>query len=191
MVGVNERCHVCERWPGDITVNMADTDGGTLVEVCDECVGQIREASEQFDTDECVFCRSTEQPSRSRGLVFEDGSGAHVCDSCRRQFLQYGNTVSFDHIIEQDHEAKTPVNEVYVNLEARQVVVEECVACAETHRHGAMDEQIARGGRSHRVAHCRTNQSGYYLQLADDADPPERWFSALGVDVDEGGGGPA
>lgn len=92
---------------------------------------------------------------------------------------------------EADHDAKEPVNEVYLSS-IRQFHIEECVICGEEHYHGSMDATVANGGRSHRAEHCHgvNHSGGYYLQLADDADPPDRWYSWLdrstGADVSRG-----
>ena len=78
---------------------------------------------------------------------------------------------------ETDHDAKTPVNQVYVSDSGRRFIIEECVQCGETHYHGAKDPTVASGGRSHRSSHChdRHLDGGYYLELAGDADPPVHW----------------
>jgi len=57
-------------------------------------------------------------------------------------------------------------------------VVDECVICGETHRHGAVDVALLEREPSHRVRHCDPDvegPSGYYLLLAEDADPPAEW----------------
>jgi hypothetical protein len=57
-------------------------------------------------------------------------------------------------------------------------VIDECVICGETHRHGAVDTLLADGEPSHRVRHCdpgADGPSGYYLELPEDADPPAEW----------------
>jgi hypothetical protein len=84
--------------------------------------------------------------------------------------------MSSEHV--EDHDAKTPVNEVRLSGSLRQFIIDDCVLCGETHRHGSLDATVAKGGRSHRIAHCGDG-GGYYLELADDADPPERWYSWL------------
>lgn len=78
---------------------------------------------------------------------------------------------------EADHEAEEPVNDVYLSS-MRQFHIPECVICGEEHWHGSMDPTVANGGRSHRVEHCNyaDHRGGYYLQLAEDADPPARWY---------------
>jgi len=69
-----------------------------------------------------------------------------------------------------------PVNTADLSDSSRQLVVENCVLCGETHRHGAQDPSVARGEKSHRVAHCSDRLgAGYYLQLAEDVDPPDWW----------------
>lgn len=83
---------------------------------------------------------------------------------------------------EEDHEAKEPVNYVRLSESTKQLIVDDCVLCGETHRHGSMDAEVARGGRSHRGAHCRGETAGgYYLELHDDAEPPRVWFERVGV----------
>ena len=79
---------------------------------------------------------------------------------------------------EADHDAKEPVNDVYLTS-IRQFHVPECVICGEEHWHGSKDAAVARGERSHRAAHCHgvDHSGGYFLQLAEDADPPERWYN--------------
>ena len=81
----------------------------------------------------------------------------------------------------------TPVNEVKIGDYGKLVIVEECVVCGETHRHGANDVALARGERSSRMAHCSGRHHGYDLVLADDADPPACWRRRLqggdGIDV--------
>jgi len=74
-----------------------------------------------------------------------------------------------------------PVNQVRVADNLRQLVVDECVVCGETHYHGARDRAVAMGRRSPRGAHCRDEAGEYLLELAPEADPPERWFRWLGV----------
>jgi hypothetical protein len=92
---------------------------------------------------------------------------------------------------EVDHDDETPVNQVHFTDDGRQFIVKECVLCGETHRHGSCDPAVAEGGRSHRVEHCHgiSHSGGYYLELADDAEPPQRWAGWLeretGVDVTE------
>jgi len=71
--------------------------------------------------------------------------------------------------------SEAPVNKVYVSDSGRQFIVEECVLCGDTHRHGAKDRAVAAGGRSTRAGHCSLQADEYYLELADDADPPEIW----------------
>ena len=90
-----------------------------------------------------------------------------------------------------DHDAEEPVNPVrLVDGSIRQFVIDECVLCGETHYHGSRSPRVASGGRSHRVAHCHgvDHSGGYYLELADDADPPRRWYKWVngreGADVD-------
>ena len=74
---------------------------------------------------------------------------------------------------------KTPVNTVRLSDSLRQFIIDECVICGERHGHGSKDATVANGGRSHRGAHCRgvDHSGGYYIELDDDADPPERWYS--------------
>lgn len=92
---------------------------------------------------------------------------------------------------EADHDEKTPVNKVRLSDSCRQLIVDECVLCGETHRHGSADPVVANGGRSHRVEHCRgiNHQGGYYLELAENADPPEWWYGRVererGVEVEK------
>lgn len=85
---------------------------------------------------------------------------------------------------EADHDAKTPVNTVRLSESTKQFVVDECEICGDTHYHGSKDRVVAEGGRSHRAAHCSRgdHSGGYYLELADDAEPPKVWFDRLGVD---------
>lgn len=87
-------------------------------------------------------------------------------------------------IVEVDHDAKRPVNTVRLSDSLRQLVVDNCVICGDTHRHGAKDRTVANGGRSHRGAHCSgvEHTGGYYLELDDDAEPPQRWYDWLEVD---------
>jgi len=82
------------------------------------------------------------------------------------------------------HPDKTPVNPVRLSSSERQFVIEECVICGETHHHGAKDRTVATGGRSHRVEHCHDvdHDGGYYLELAEDAAPSDRWFAWVGVE---------
>lgn len=84
--------------------------------------------------------------------------------------------------------SETPVNTVYVSDSGRQFIVDECILCGDTHRHGAKDRTVADGGRSRRGAHCSLQPDEYYLELADDADPPEVWrdwmSTEFGVVVD-------
>ena len=83
-----------------------------------------------------------------------------------------------------DHDAKTPVNTVRLSDSGKQLVVDHCVICGDTHRHGSHDRTVAEGGRSHRAAHCRgaDHSGGYYLELDDDADPPDHWYAWLEVE---------
>jgi hypothetical protein len=95
-------------------------------------------------------------------------------------------------VIEQDHEAKEPVNYVRLSDSGKQLIVDDCVYCGETHYHGAKDTRVAEGGRSHRGSHCHTSSAGggYYLELADDADPPVFWYQWVGAEppaAQEGG----
>lgn len=78
-----------------------------------------------------------------------------------------------------DHEQKTPVNYVRVSDSLRQFIIDECVICGERHAHGSKDPTVATGGRSARSAHCHgvAGPGQYYLELAPDAEPPERWYS--------------
>lgn len=86
--------------------------------------------------------------------------------------------------LEADHDAKTPVNTVRLSDSGKRLVVDNCVICGDTHHHGAYDPTVAKGGRSHRAAHCgdADRTGGYYLELADDAEPPQHWYDWLGVD---------
>lgn len=86
--------------------------------------------------------------------------------------------------LEADHEAKTPVNTVRLSDSGKQLVVEDCVICGGTHYHGSKDATVAAGGRSHRTAHCGGAEytGGYYLELDDEAEPPQRWYDWLGVE---------
>lgn len=91
---------------------------------------------------------------------------------------------------EVSHAEKTPVNHVRLADDTdRQLVIDECVLCGETHRHGSLDGAVAAGDRSHRVEHCTgiDHRGGYYLELAADAEPPTHWLewvdSQTGVDV--------
>jgi len=77
---------------------------------------------------------------------------------------------------------QTPVNTVRVSRSGKQLVVDECVICGETHHHGAQDPTVAKGGRSHRAAHCTGRRGGYYLELDDGTEPPAHWWRAVGVD---------
>lgn len=85
-----------------------------------------------------------------------------------------------------------PINEVRLSDSRRQLVVDECVICGETHRHGSKDPAVARGELSHRVAHCTPDDpagdapGGYNLRLAADAERPEGWLDR--VLPNEGGG---
>jgi|APHM01.1.fsa_nt_gi hypothetical protein len=71
---------------------------------------------------------------------------------------------------------KTPVNYVYFDGR-RRVVIRNCVLCGGRHGHGSRDPVLAQGGRSHRRSHCggETDPSGYYIELAPDADVPPNW----------------
>ena len=81
-----------------------------------------------------------------------------------------------------------PVNTVVFSESGRQFIIENCVLCGETHHHGSKDPAVARGELSHRVAHCSDRMGcGYYLQLAEDADPPDRWREWV-LQTDEGDG---
>ena len=78
---------------------------------------------------------------------------------------------------------KTPVNTVRVSDSGRQFIVEDCVLCGGTHYHGSKDPTVAEGGRSHRVSHCGgRSQGGYYLELDDEHEPPEHWWTYVGVE---------
>ena len=75
-----------------------------------------------------------------------------------------------------EHREKEPINEVRF-ASGRVLIVEECVICGDSHTHGAKGPAIARGEPAHRAAHCGTSDSGgYYIRLADDADPPPGYF---------------
>jgi hypothetical protein len=73
-----------------------------------------------------------------------------------------------------------PVNQVYIDDWGKVAVVEECVLCGETHRHGAADPTLAAGGQSPRAAHCAVYDAEYCLALAEDADPPAHWWRRMG-----------
>lgn len=92
-----------------------------------------------------------------------------------------------DRVMADGGQVDNPVNEVYVSESLKQLIVEECVICGETHRHGSKDRVVAEGGESHRVAHCNSvdGPTGYYLKLADDADRPERWLNYVGLAGDK------
>ena len=83
-----------------------------------------------------------------------------------------------------DHDAKTPVNTVRLSDSLKQFVIDECVICGDTHRHGSKDRVVATGGRSHRSGHCHgvEHTGGYYLELRDDVEPPQRWYDWVGVE---------
>jgi len=69
-----------------------------------------------------------------------------------------------------------PVNTVVFSESGRQLIIENCVLCGETHRHGSKDPGVARGDLGHRVAHCSDRMSpDYYLELTEDADLPDWW----------------
>ena len=74
---------------------------------------------------------------------------------------------------------KTPVNTVRLSDSLRQFIIDECRICGARHAHGSKDPTVANGGRSHRAAHCRgvDHSGGYYIELEDDVEPPERWYS--------------
>lgn len=97
-----------------------------------------------------------------------------------------------DEPTEADHDEKEPVNRVHF-VSIKQFHIKQCVICGEEHYHGSMDPVVANGGRSHRVEHCHgvNHKGGYYLQLADDANPPDRWYdwvdSQTEQTVDRGG----
>ena len=84
-----------------------------------------------------------------------------------------------------------PINEVRLSDSRRQLIVDECVICGETHRHGAKDPAVARGELSHRVSHCAPDDAdgdapgGYNLRLASGTERPEGWLDW--VLPDEGG----
>jgi hypothetical protein len=81
-----------------------------------------------------------------------------------------------ENIPDVDHDAETPVNPVRFSDSGRQFIIDECVICGETHAHGSMDPAVAEGERSHRVEHCHNgHDGGYYLELAEDAEPPTWW----------------
>lgn len=75
-----------------------------------------------------------------------------------------------------------PVNDVRLSRSGGALVVDECVICGGTHRHGSNDPAVARGDLSHRVAHCKPRDAGedspggYYLKFADDAERREIWL---------------
>ena len=86
---------------------------------------------------------------------------------------------STDDASRDETDEKTPVNTVRLSSSLRQLIIDECVICGDRHAHGSKDPTVANGGRSHRGAHCRgvDHSGGYYIELDDDADPPERWYS--------------
>lgn len=68
-----------------------------------------------------------------------------------------------------------PVNRVY--LSGKVAIVEDCVVCQQTHRHG-LDYKILTDGESPRSAHCPEFTGVYRLRLADDEEPEDwqiRW----------------
>jgi hypothetical protein len=78
-----------------------------------------------------------------------------------------------------------PTNYVRLSDSYSQLVVDTCVICGDTHYHGRGDPAVARGDRSHRVAHCMGRKTtdddprGYYLKMSDDAERPDVWLNWL------------
>jgi hypothetical protein len=72
-----------------------------------------------------------------------------------------------------------PTNAVRIEADGVwRAVIDECVICGDTHRHGAVDVALLERKPSHRVRHCDPDvdgASGYYLELPEDADPPAEW----------------
>ena len=77
---------------------------------------------------------------------------------------------------------RTPVNKVRVSDSGRQFIVDDCVICGGTHYHGSKDSMVAEGGRSERVSHCGDIRGSYLLELVDEDQPPEHWWTYVGVE---------
>jgi len=75
-----------------------------------------------------------------------------------------------------------PVNEVRVSDSGRLFIIDDCVICGGEHTHGAKDRTVAEGGRSERVSHCGQNRGSYFLELVDEDQPPEHWWTYVGVE---------
>lgn len=67
-----------------------------------------------------------------------------------------------------DREVDDPVN-VIDRVTAVHFVVESCVRCGETHRHGAAAD-LDVGDLTHRVAHCDDGGAGYYLKRTEETE---------------------
>jgi hypothetical protein len=68
-----------------------------------------------------------------------------------------------------------PVNQVYVSDSGKLFIIEDCVRCGDQHQHGAKDGVVAAGDRATRSGHCDLQAGEYYIELADDAEPPQAW----------------
>lgn len=79
-----------------------------------------------------------------------------------------------------DDEPDGPVN-VVDRVTDTHYIVENCVVCGETHRHGSANYYLADDDYAHRGAHCSGSMDGYYLTT----DETTTWE----VDVDERGQG--
>lgn len=95
-----------------------------------------------------------------------------------------------EHTTSTSSTEQIPVNHVRLSDSQRQFIIEECVLCGERHAHGSKDAAVANGGRSRRVAHCRTGcqPREYYLELHPNADPPATWYEwvdrTTGVEIE-------
>lgn len=76
------------------TVNMTDTGGGVLIDLCRQCRQSIGRRDDRFGSG-CVFCGSRASNSRSTGIVYPQdavGDGCGVCDLCRVTLFRGGET---------------------------------------------------------------------------------------------------
>lgn len=77
---MTDRCDRCGSRSGVEHATITDDSGGAFVGLCRACRDTVR-------TTRCAFCGGIARPTRKACSVFveEDGTGAPICDPCRKQ----------------------------------------------------------------------------------------------------------
>jgi len=136
---MSDDCAACGYGRTATTVNLTDTSGGVLIDLCRECRRSIGRRDERFGSG-CVFCGSRAPTSRSTGIVYPEGDageGCHVCDRCRGALLDRGQAPRRpadrreghglepgDRVVDRDDEAENPSQAVVLRLRDRADEVE-------------------------------------------------------------------